>query len=197
MNNYPKYLDIDDIRYNINTDFRYAIEADRIARDTTIGDYERALGIICTLFGTEALNRPDHYEKLLKGAQKYLLCGEEKQNDNDEKPNMSYQQDMDLIEVSFFSDYGIELDSKEMHWWKFNKLINGLSNSELGNCCLLNRIRNLRDIDLSEIKDLKERDKISKMQERFALNREEHKRKFNEEEIQNMNEFYAQMEGKE
>lgn len=197
MSNYPKYLDIDGIRYSINTDFRYAIEADRIARDTTIGDYERVLGIICTLFGEEAINRPEHYGTLLKGAEKYLLCGEEKQDDINEKPNMDYIQDMALIETSFFSDYGIELENNEMHWYKFSKLINGLSNSEMGDCCILNRIRNFRDIDLSEIKDPKERDKISKIQKHFALNKEEHKREFTEEEKSSMNEFYEQMERKE
>lgn len=197
MSNYPKYLNIDGVRYNINTDFRYAIECDRIARDMTIGDYERVLGIICTLFGKEALDVPEHYEKLLKGAEKYLLCGEDKQENINEKPNMDYIKDMDLIETSFFSDYGIELEDKEMHWYKFSRLINGLSNSEMGNCCILNRVRNLRDIDLSEIKDPKEREKISKMQKHFALNKEEHKIKFTEEEQNNINDFYKQMERKE
>ena len=56
-----------------------------------------------------------------------------------------------------------------MHWWKFNNLINGLSNSELGNCCVLNRVRNLRNYDVSEIKDKKQRDKIIEAKEKVAL----------------------------
>ena len=56
-----------------------------------------------------------------------------------------------------------------MHWWKFNKLINGLSNSELGNCCVLNRVRNIRNIDLKDIKDKKERDKIIEAKKQVAL----------------------------
>lgn len=193
MNNYPTYLEIDGVRYNINTDFRYAIECNRIAEDNTINDYERSLGIICTLFGVDALDNPSHYEKLLKGAEKYLLCGEKKQVDNNEKPNMDYIQDMDLIETSFFSDYGIELENKEIHWWKFNKLINGLSNSEMGNSCILNRVRNLRSIDLTEIKDIKRRNEIRKAQEYYSLNKKESKRKFTEKEKESMNEFYEQI----
>lgn len=192
MSSYPKYLEIDNVKYNINTDFRYAIECDRIARDTTIGDYERILGIICVLFGEKALDKKEHHEKLFKGAMKYLLCEEEPQT-SDVKQDMSYQQDMDLIEISFFSDYGIELEEEKMHWYKFNKLINGLSNSELGDCCILNRIRNLRNIDLKTIKDSKTRSEIEKQQKRWALNKEEHQIKFSDEQKQNMNEFYEKM----
>ena len=70
---------------------------------------------------------------------------------------MDYIEDYDYIEASFMSDYHIDLSNVKMHWWKFNKLINGLSNSELGNCCILNRIRNLRNYDTSKIEDAKER----------------------------------------
>lgn len=54
------------------------------------------------------------------------------------------------------------------------KLINGLSNSEMGNCCILNRIRNLRSFDLSTVKDTKERSKIKEQQDRVRLNKKVH-----------------------
>jgi hypothetical protein len=56
-----------------------------------------------------------------------------------------------------------------MHWWKFYNLMNGLSNSEMWNCCVLNRVRNLRTYDTSQIKDVKERQKIEKAKEQVAL----------------------------
>ena len=69
---------------------------------------------------------------------------------------MDYKQDMDYIEASFMSDYRINLSNVKIHWWTFSNLMNGLSNSEFGNCCVLNRIRNLRTYDTSQIKDKKE-----------------------------------------
>ena len=51
-------------------------------------------------------------------------------------------------------------------------LMNGLSNSELGNCCILNRIRNLRNFDIKDIKDPKELERILKAKEQVALDRE-------------------------
>lgn len=163
-----KKIQIEDTVYEANTDFRTAIECNRIATDNTIGDFERVLGIICTFYGPSALDNTSHYEKLLKWALKYLSCGKEIEKSN-ETPDMDFIEDMEYIEASFMSDYQIDLENTEMDWHKFNKLMNGLSNSEMGNCCVLNRIRNLRNLDLSEIKDNKERQKMAKAKEQVAL----------------------------
>lgn len=184
-----KKIQIDDIVYEARTDFRTAIECNRIANDKTIGDYERVLGIICTMYGSDALNNPQHYEKLLKWALKWLSCGEEVNSEN-EQPDMDYIEDMNYIEASFMSDYGIDLENTEMTWQKFYKLMNGLSNSELGNCCVLNRIRNLRNFDVSTIKDSKERQKLAKAKEMVALKKykkENHLTKEQEESMERLN----------
>lgn len=171
---YPEYAKVGDKLYKINTDFRIAIKCNEIATDETIGDYERALGIIYLLFGEEGINTYEDHEQLLERAKKYLLCGKELEISNEE-PDMDYAEDMDYIEASFMSDYHIDLSNEKMHWWKFTKLINGLSNSEMGNCCVLNRIRNLRNYDVKDIKDSKEREKILKAKEQVALKKNKKK----------------------
>ena len=186
-----KKIQIDDTIYEANTDFRIAIKCNEIALDETIGDFERSLGIICTMFGEKGLNNPDHYQKLLNWVLKYLSCGKEIK-DTKEEPDMDYVEDMEYIEASFMSDYQIDLENTEMDWQKFNKLINGLSNSEMGNCCVLNRVRNLRNYDVKDIKDVKERDKIIKAKEQVALKR--HKKqvdvKLTEKQQKSVDEFY-------
>lgn len=183
---YPQFVKVNNKKYKINTDFRTAIECNRIAEDETINDYERALAIIYTLYGDEGLNNEQDYDKLLELAQKYLCCGKEFEGDN-EKPDMDFIQDMEYIEASFMSDFHIDLENSDMHWWKFMKLMNGLSNSELGNCCVLNNIRNLRNFDVSKIKDEKERTKIKKAQQQVALRKQE--RTFTKEEEEAMEKF--------
>ena len=79
--------------------------------------------------------------------------------------------DMDYIEASFMSDYHMDLSETQMHWWKFMNLLNGLSNSELGNCCVLNNIRNLRNFDVSQVKDEKQKQRIIKAKQEVALNK--------------------------
>lgn len=188
---YPEYVEVEGKKYKINTDFRVAIECNRIAEDDTIGNLERALGVIYTLFGDEGINTPNHYEKLLELAQKYLVCGNELDNNVNDKPDMDFIEDYGLIWASFMSDYnGLDLDKTKMHWWKFMDLMNGLSNSEMGNCCVLNRIRNLRTFDVSEIKDKKERDKILKAKKQVELKKYKKKgRKATEKEKQSAMNF--------
>ena len=168
--NNPEYVKIGDKKYKINTDFRVAIECNNIAQDDSIGNTERPLAIIYKLFGDEGLDNPQDWEKLLELGIKYLSLGKDTSGvDNNTEIDMDFNEDMDYIEASFMSDYNIDLANTEMHWYKFYNLINGLSNSELGNCCVLNRVRNLRTFDLSQIKDNKEREKLAKAQEMVAL----------------------------
>lgn len=188
MNN-PEFVKIGDKKYKINTDFRVAIECDRIANDSSIGEYEKALAVIFKLFGEDGLNDTDNHEKLLELGQKYLVCGKELEDNNEtSKIDMDFKQDLDYIEASFMFDYQIDLKETKMHWWTFFNLLNGLSNSEMGNCCVLNRIRNLRNFDLSTIKDDKQRNEIRKAQQQVTLKINE--RKLTKEEENSVNEFY-------
>ena len=188
--NYPEYVKVEDKKYKINTNFRVAIECQDIATDESIGDYERALAIVYKLFGEDGINTPQHYEKLLELAVKYLSCGKEVKIETNEEPDMDFTQDMDYIEASFMSDYNIDLTNIEMHWWKFYNLINGLSNSEMGNCCVLNRVRNLRNYDTKDIKDPKELEKIKKAKEQVALKKRKKAVNLTTEQQKNIDNFY-------
>ena len=190
---YPKYVKIGEKKYKINTDFRVAIECQEIALDDSIGDFERALAIIYKLFGDDGLDDSNNYEKLLELAQKYLSCGKEIDSKTNEEPDMDFIQDMDYIEASFMSDYNIDLQNTEMHWWKFHNLINGLSNSEMGNCCVLNRIRNLRTFDTKDIKDQKELAKINEAKKQVALKKREVKKELTYEQKRNIDNFYEKI----
>ena len=186
---YPKFVKVNDKKYSINTDFRIAIECNQIAEDTNINDYERALAIIYKLFGDDGINAEEDYEKLLELSIKYLSCGKEEASKTNEEPDMDFVEDMDYIEASFMSDYNIDLTSVEMHWWKFYKLINGLSNSEMGNCCVLNRVRNLRNFDTKDIKDQKEKERIEKAKKQVALKKNKKEKNLTKEQEKSMEEL--------
>lgn len=195
MNN-PEYVKIGNKKYKINTDFRVAIECNDIAQSGSIGDIERPLAIIYKLFGDEGLNNSEDWDKLLELGMKYLTLNKELE-DTDEEPDMDFNKDMDYIEASFMSDYRIDLADAKMHWWKFFNLIEGLSNSEIGNCCVLNRIRNLRTFDVSQIKDQKEKRKIIEAKKKVALNKENENIKITDKEIESQNRFFDLLDGGE
>ena len=190
MNNYPEYAEINDKRYKINTDFRVTIECQDIATDESISDYERALAIIYKLFGDDGIDDFNNYDKLLEIAIKYLSCGKELDNKNEES-DMDFVQDKGYIESSFKYDYKYNpYELEYLHWYEFYNDLSNLSNSEMGNCCVLNRVRNLRNYDTKEIKDPKERKKVEEAKKQVALKKEHKKREFSEKEQKNMEEFY-------
>ena len=185
-------IQIEDTIYTANTDFRTAIKCNEIAMDNSIGDFERTLAIICTIFGEKGLDNPEHYEKLINWIKNFLSCGKEIDNSKEE-PDMDYVEDMDYIITSFQSDYGINLDEQSMDWQKFNNLINGLSNSEMGNCCILNRVRNLRRTDVSKIKDRKEREEIIKAKKSVELKRYKKENNLTKEQEKSREELYKSL----
>ncbi len=160
----PEFAKVNDKNYKINTDFRVALQCNDIAEDETIGEYEKALAVIYKLFGDEGLKDKHNHNKLLELGLKYLLCGKEGGPAISDKPNMCFKQDWGYIVASFRSVYHIDLDKEEMHFWTFYDLLNGLTED-----CVLNRVRYIRDYDISDIKDAKERNEWAKKKKLFEL----------------------------
>lgn len=162
MNN-PQYVKVDDKLYKINTDFRIALECNKIAEDETIGNLERAMAIIYKLFGEDGLDC-ENQNRLLELAMKYLLLGRE-QNNLKNEPRDKYELDFNkcigLIKASFKFDYKYDpYELEYLHWYDFYNDLESLSTSEFGNCCILNRIVSILEQEPKEIKDSKQRQKL-------------------------------------
>lgn len=172
MTNYPKFAQVKDKKYKINTDYKIALKCEKVAR-SNVSEQERALAIIYLLFGNKGLEDAENWNDLLQIALKYLNCGKEKDENNKEKDevDMDFEQDWEYIRTSFFYDYRIRLKKNTyMHWWEFYSLLCGLSDK-----CVLNRVRFVRDFDISQIKDTKEREKWIKQKEMLALKNKKEK----------------------
>lgn len=195
MNN-PEYVKIGDKKYKINTDFRVAIECNEIAESDDIGDTERPLAIIYKLYGDEGLGNPQDWEKLLELAIKYFCLGKDLEENNDD-PDMDLKEDRYYIRSSFIQDYKYNpYDMKYLHWWDFFNDLSNLSNSEFGNCCILNRVRNLRTMDVSKIKDIKEKEKILRAKKQVSLkNQKDVNVKMTDEEKESQDRFYKALGG--
>ena len=159
---YPEYANIDGERYKINTDFRVALRCFEVVDDATICDEERALAVIYLLFGF--IPEAEKLGAFLDKARLFLQCGETTEQQAEKKANMSLTHDRGYINASFMSDYRIDLNTAQLHFWQFVELIQGLTENSA-----LSRLRELRDYDLSTIKDAKSRSKIAKAQAQVAL----------------------------
>ncbi len=165
--NKPEYVKVDDKLYKINTDFRIAIECNKIMGDKTISDIERAMATIYKLFGENGLNCKNQ-NKLLELGIKYLLLGKE-QNELKNNSKKNYELDINkcegIIASSFVFDYGYNpYNLKYLHWYDFYNDLENLSTSEFGNCCILNRITSVLNTKVNEIKDNKIRNQTAESQ---------------------------------
>ncbi len=164
MTNYPQYAQVKNIKYKINTDYKVALKCEQVSQ-SNVSEEERALAIIYLLFGDKGLHDSENWDELLQIALKYLSCGKEIKEDNQKEVNMDFDQDWEYIRTSFFYDYKIRLTKKTyMHWWEFYSLLCGLSENSI-----LNRVRFVRDYDISQIKDSSEKEKWIKQKEQVAL----------------------------
>mgnify|MGYP002522982633 CR=1 FL=1 len=162
MNN-PQYVKVDNKLYKIYTDFRIALECNKIAEDESIGNLERAMAIIYKLFGEDGLDC-ENQNKLLELGMKYLLLGREQnslKNDSHDKYELDFNKCVGLIKASFKFDYKYDpYELEYLHWYDFYNDLESLSTSEFGNCCILNRIVSILEQEPKEIKDSKQRQKL-------------------------------------
>lgn len=191
----PSYTKIDGEVYEINTDFRVGIECNKVAQDTSVGDYERALAIIYLLFGEKGLNATTIQDKLLSIGLKYLSLGK-KENVLKSKIRR-YELDINkcegIIRSSFKFDYGFDpYEMDYLHWYDFYNDLENLSTSEFGNCCILNRIVDILEKDPKEIKDKKTRDNLveaqKELKKKYCITHEE---ELTEEQRQSGNKFFS------
>lgn len=159
---YPNKIEVNGRTYEINTDYKVALACFRAIEDSTINDMERALAIITLLLGPDVLE--EDYPKCLEKCAIYLRCGKE-ENDEEEEADMDYIVDETYIRTSIRQCYHMDLNKeKNVHWWEYNELIEGLTEETV-----LNQRRELRKFDETKVEDKKERDKIRKAKEKISL----------------------------
>jgi len=163
----PEYIKVDDVLYKINTDFRVALECNNISRDESIDNYERALAIIYKLFGEEGF-KCKNQNKMLELSLKYLSLGyaeKSLKNENNDKFELDFNKCKGVIRSSFKFDYKYDpYELEYLHWYDFYNDLENLSTSEMGNCCILNRVITILNQDASKIKNSKDRQSLVEAQ---------------------------------
>lgn len=160
---YPEYMTICGKDYKINTDYRVALACLKAINDEEIKDIERMIAVVTLLLGK------DFPFKLMGEAIEkcaiYLRCGKE-HNPKQEEIDLDYEQDKGYLMASFMSRYHIDINKEKLHWWAYNDLIAGFGEDDI-----MSKIRYIRNYDLNDIKDTKERDKMRQAKEEVKLKR--------------------------
>lgn len=162
---YPQFIEVNGNKYKINTDYRIALACFNAINDAEISDTERFYAVLCLLLGTDVKEQDEALA--FKKCEVYLRCGKET-NPSDDEIDMDYELDMRYINTSFRSCYHIDLKNENLHWWEFNEMIEGFDEQSI-----MSKVRNIRNIDINEITDEKQKQDLIKAKERVALKEKE------------------------
>ena len=154
----PNSVEIDGVKYEINSDFRNGINLYRLINDKTLEQNEIYEIMLIMYYGN---NIPRNTEEAIRKIIWFYGCGntEEEQNSKNKKnkiikrytsgeKQIDYEQDSNLIFSAFISQYGINLNHIEfLHWWEFQALLQGLNND-----CKLSEVIKYRSKKLDGLK---------------------------------------------
>ncbi len=161
---------IDGIKMNV--DFRTCILYELLMNDPEITEQEKVIQAIELFFGNQDLSKYDLKDVasrimfVYSGSRKLHETSVEEAEDTTKiKRIYDFQEDANYIYSAFLEQYNIDLNSIDfMHWWKFKALFNSLSEKTQ-----FSKILGYRSINLSEIKDKKQKAYYSKMKKQYAL----------------------------
>lgn len=161
----------DRIRIDFDTDFRTSILFELLMQRE---DIKIKLKVRKTLeLYYPDLSQISDLETALKDIMWFYQCGKEKKTSHKNKKInngkkdyiYSYEYDAEYIYSAFMQQYNIDLTEIEyLHWWKFRALFEGLNKDTK-----IVEIMGYRAMDLSKIKDKKEKKFYKKMKELYAL----------------------------
>ncbi len=152
--------------YAVNTDFSVWIEIEHIFFDRSKSDEMRLAEILVLAY---PVLPPDPIEAVRKILWFYS-GGIEKSETSEENnldtavPLYDLVRDFDHIWASFLSEFGIDLTTETMHWWKFKTLLCCLDEN-----CRFAKVIGYRSVDVSSIKDKNIKNFYMKMKKKYRL----------------------------
>ena len=146
---FPKSVTVNGTECPVAFDFRTILKCYEIQSGKTELSQGELLKILLLFYRKQKIFSEEHVEKMFW----FFSCGREKETKrfprkiagvNDKQP-FDFEKDAELIYAGFVQQYGIDLQTENMHWWKFMILL-----ENLGSDTRLNRVIEYRTIDTSE-----------------------------------------------
>lgn len=112
----PDAVEIDGQVVPINTDFRDCLRVILAFEDPELTNLERQAILVENLYP----ERPDNIQAAIEQGIKFLDGGRNGDGDGGYSPRLySFSTDSDFIFAAFRQTHGIDLETAELHWWKF------------------------------------------------------------------------------
>lgn len=164
----PEKVSIEDIEYEINSNFRTSILFELLMQDNTISEEDKIIQALELYYP----KLPKDINRAIEGILWFYRCGKDeieyktKNKGTGKSTNVySYNYDDDYIYSAFLDQYGIDLqDVKYLHWWKFKAMFKALKEDNE-----IVKIMGYRAMDVNKIKDKEQKAYYKKMQELYKI----------------------------
>jgi len=130
----PEAIEIDGVEWPINSDFRSCLRVILAFEDDELTGLEKQMILLANLYP----ERPANTQAAVEKAIKFLNGGKADEDDGQPRPRVySFSKDAELIFAAFYQTHGVDLQSAELHWWKFLALFMDLG-ADTAFCQLVN-----------------------------------------------------------
>ena len=178
MDTLPLTVEVGGRDIPIYADFRTGILFELLVQDHEVSEAEKALAAL-ELYYPE--NEVEFIAERLDEASERLIwfysCGNPGKKTRStgrqkQRPKTSFAKriydfnvDAPLIYAAFLAQYGVDLQEVEfLHWWKFCAMFDALTDNHE-----ITKIMGYRAVELSDIKNKNEKNRLAKLQARYAL----------------------------
>jgi hypothetical protein len=117
VENLPTAIEIDGCEYEINSDFRSCLRIILAFEDPELAMIEKQIILLDNLYK----ERPENLKEAFEKGIRFLNGGKESQEEENTRL-YSFEKDSNFIMAAFQQTHGIDLETAEMHWWKFMAL---------------------------------------------------------------------------
>ncbi|MCW6094747.1 bacteriophage Gp15 family protein [Clostridium sporogenes] len=162
----PTTIEIEDVEYEINSDFRTSILFELLMQDNELSEEDKIMQALQLYYPVIPSNINEAVEQMLW----FYRCGKDiipSKGTGKGKSTQIYnfEYDDDYIYSAFLDQYRIDLqDIEYLHWWKFKAMFKALKEDNE-----IVKIMGYRSMDLSKIKDKEEKNYYRKMQELYKI----------------------------
>lgn len=163
----PTYVEINNIKYEINSDFRVFILMEQLLKDNFVDKKQRVIMALNLFY----IDKPLELDLAIKEMFDfytmdflYISKGKKGGAENNKKI-YDWDHDQGYVYSAFLTQYGIDLQEIDyMHWWKFRFLFMSLNEDNK-----IVQMMSYRGINLSDIKDKNERKRYEKLKREYEI----------------------------
>lgn len=170
LNEYPKEVVIDEVAFQVNTDFKRILGIIQLLNDDLFSNEEKVKASLALFYDSSIPNNTNEaYSEMLNFIHVYK---EEKESNSPGKKEprvMDYEIDSGAIYTAFIEKYQIDLQEVTMHWFKFSTLLENLSAEKPR----LLQLIEIRGMEIDEKLDSKDKAKLRKLKNEYSLEEKE------------------------